>query len=88
MLLKKDKDQRISYEQIPYHPFFEGIDFDMILALKVESPLKKLINNTKIDGKDMFLVSNTKTSKKEKINQTVIDQGIYFSKSLVLFKEF
>jgi hypothetical protein len=41
-LLNKDKDRRIKPEQIPYHPFFNGINFDDIKDLKVESPLKPI----------------------------------------------
>ena len=38
LLLHKDVDRRIKPEQIPYHPWFNGINFNDIKNIKVKSP--------------------------------------------------
>jgi serine/threonine protein kinase len=49
-LLSKEKDCRIKPEQIIYHPFFRGIDFEMMKNGKLESPLKIFVKNLKIEN--------------------------------------
>lgn len=46
-LLCKDKDCRIKSEQIMYHPFFNGINFELMKTGKLESPLKEFVKNMK-----------------------------------------
>lgn len=46
-LLKKDKDERISVENIPYHPFFRSIDYNAMLTLEYNDILRNYVKKYK-----------------------------------------
>lgn len=42
-LLKKDKEERISTENIPYHPFFRSVDYNGMLTMTYNNTLRNYV---------------------------------------------
>ncbi len=87
LLLRKDPDERMYPSEILKHSFFKDYDYASVFNKKLESPLKKLIEESKdalgafLDKKkscDNRLVS-VKSKKRRKRTFGLFDNnGIYF----------
>jgi len=44
-LLNKNISKRIKPQDIPFHPFFQGIDFNEIEKMDFEAPIKPVVKN-------------------------------------------
>jgi serine/threonine protein kinase len=81
ILLNKDRDMRILPEQIPFHPFFKGINFNEIKEIKLQSPLKPLINSYLGQNKNNFFIDTSSCPEfsflKNKLKDVMIDQEIF-----------
>jgi len=68
-LLKKDLKQRIKPENIPLHPFFQGLDFEEVKNLTIKAPfIPKIKNEDDLSNIDpMFLNENIYSPIKKRI---------------------
>jgi len=77
LLLKKDPERRIKPEQIPYHPWFKGMNFEDIKNLKYEPPFKpKILNQEDISNIDPCFTKENVHSPVKKIKDQ-IDQDLF-----------
>ncbi len=68
-LLKKDLKQRIKPEEIPFHPWFKGIDFEEVRNLKIKAPfIPKIKNEDDLSNIDpVFLNENIYSPMKKRV---------------------
>ena len=82
LLLRKDPDERIYPSEILKHAFFKDYDYDLIKNKKLQSPLKRLIEENKEDLEAFMDKINSKNNlikitnkKKRKSTIDLIDNG-------------